>query len=248
MPDAASSAANRSVVPKRAVVVGAALGRAGHQRQHRRGAVEGLHPGLLVDAEHHRRVRRVQVQPHYVADLVDELRVRRHLELLCEVRLEPERLPDGVHRPRGDARLSGHRPRRPVRRAHRRGLQGLDDHLLDLRVVDGARRPRARLVREPLEAALSEPRAPLRHRRRVTPQICRDLIVGAALGRGQHDPAPQRQRLRRLRPPRPPLQHLALLAAQLHSHRRPSPPRAHRRPRSSSTTPRYPNHNINATN
>ena len=39
-------------------------------REHRCGAVERLDLGLLIDAEHHRSFRWVEVEPHDVADFV----------------------------------------------------------------------------------------------------------------------------------------------------------------------------------
>ena len=71
--------------PMPAVVVGASLGAAGEQWQDRGRAVQGLDLGLLVDAEHHRGVRRVQVERDDVANLIDELWVRGELEALREV-------------------------------------------------------------------------------------------------------------------------------------------------------------------
>jgi hypothetical protein len=46
---------------------------------------EGLDLGLLVDAEDARRLRWVETEPDDVADLVDELRVRRESEVLRPV-------------------------------------------------------------------------------------------------------------------------------------------------------------------
>ena len=80
------------------VVVGRALGHAREHRQDRRGAIQRLDLGLLVDAEHDRALGRVEIQPDDVADLLDELRVLGELPRLLAVRLQPERLPDPVHR------------------------------------------------------------------------------------------------------------------------------------------------------
>lgn len=49
------------------VVVGAALGLAGAHWQQRLGAIERLDLALLVDAQHHRAVRRVEIEPNDVA-------------------------------------------------------------------------------------------------------------------------------------------------------------------------------------
>ena len=51
------------------VVVGAPLGQPGLHRQHRRGPVQRLDLAFLIHADHHRVVRRRQVQPDVVADL-----------------------------------------------------------------------------------------------------------------------------------------------------------------------------------
>jgi hypothetical protein len=56
------------------VVEGLPLGRSGPHRQRRGGPLQGLQLRLLVHAQHHRRARRVQVEPHDVADLGLELR------------------------------------------------------------------------------------------------------------------------------------------------------------------------------
>ena len=58
------------------VVMGAPLGGAGYERQDGGGAVERLDLGFLIHAQHHRRVRRVEIETHDIADLVDEHRVR----------------------------------------------------------------------------------------------------------------------------------------------------------------------------
>ena len=59
-----------------AIVVRAPLGHAGHERQHQGGAIQRLDLGLLVHAQHDRRIGWVQVEPDDVAHLVDELWIR----------------------------------------------------------------------------------------------------------------------------------------------------------------------------
>jgi hypothetical protein len=97
------------------VVVGLALRVAGQQRQDRSGPVEGLHLRFLVHAQHHRLVRRVQIQPHDVADLRLQLRVGGELERLGPPGLQPPLPPDLAHPDMGDAELGAEQPRRPVR-------------------------------------------------------------------------------------------------------------------------------------
>src|ERR1019366_9488271 len=55
--------------------------------------VQGLHLALLIHAQHDRLVRRVQVQPHHVADLCLQLGVGGELESLRSPRLQTPLLP-----------------------------------------------------------------------------------------------------------------------------------------------------------
>jgi hypothetical protein len=54
--------------------MGGALGSARQHRQGRRGAVQRLDLGLLIDAQHDGTLRRIEIQPDDIADLVDEQR------------------------------------------------------------------------------------------------------------------------------------------------------------------------------
>ena len=54
------------------VIVGAPLDLAGAHRQQRLGAVERLDLALLVDAQHQRALRRIEVEADDVAHLLDE--------------------------------------------------------------------------------------------------------------------------------------------------------------------------------
>ncbi len=90
-------------------------------------------------------------------------------------------------------------------------LQRLDDHRLDIGISDLARRPRSRLIDETIGATLGEPLPPLHHRCLMHPDPLRYLVVRQPPSRQQHNPGPLRDRMRRLRTTRPPLQHLPLL-------------------------------------
>lgn len=61
------------------------------QRQTRLGAIEGLNLALLVDRQHDGVGRRIDIQPDNVAQLGDEVRIVRELELSAPMRLEPVR-------------------------------------------------------------------------------------------------------------------------------------------------------------
>ena len=196
------------------VVGGLTLGHARHHRQHRLGPVQGLDPALLIHAEHQSPLGRVEVEPDHVVDLVDEVRVGGELERLDPVRLEAEGAPDPRDRGLRQAGLSGHRPRRPVRRALRRALERSRDQRGNLPVGHRARTPGTRHVPEPGDPVLDEPRTPPTHRVRRRTQLLGDILIrrpGRAL---QDDPATQRPGLRCRAAPHPTLQRRPLVIAQ----------------------------------
>ena len=106
------------------VVVGAPLGLPGLHRQRLLGPVQRLDLGLLVDAEHDRVLRRVQVQPDHVGDLGDQLRVGGELERLRPPRLHPVMPPGPQHRRGVHPQVVGEQPRRPVRDPQLRRRRG----------------------------------------------------------------------------------------------------------------------------
>ena len=205
------------------VVVGAPLGHARHHRQDRCTAVQRLDLRLLVHRENQRLLRRIQIQPDNVADLVDELRIVAELKGVHQMRLEPERLPHPPDRRARQPGLGRHRRPRPVGRIRRSRLQRRHDHLLDLIVGDPARRARPRLIGQALQPPVQETPAPLGHRLRPDTHLHGNVLIGPQailLRTAQHDPAPQGQRLRRLRPPRPTHQRHAFLIGQHQRHLR----------------------------
>ena len=173
------------------VVVGAALGHPGHHRQCRLGALQGLDLGLLVHAQHHRRLGWVQVEPDDVVELVDEQRVGGELEVLDPVRLDARTCARSHRSWTSTTGPLGHLRPRPVRRVRRRGLQRRHDHVLDLVHADRGRPARARLVEQAVEAVFEEPRPPLAHRHPVTAQLLGDRGVRPAIGTRQDDLRPQ---------------------------------------------------------
>src|SRR3989454_2303211 len=81
--------------------------------------VESLDLTLLVDAQHQRLVRRVQVQPDHIAQLPHEVGVAAQLERLRAVWLQTVGFPDAVDRGGAHSlrtRPRAHAPMRPVTR------------------------------------------------------------------------------------------------------------------------------------
>ena len=71
--------------------------------------VECLDLALLVDAEYERTVRRRQIEPDNVADLIHEVRVAGELERLRAMQLQAEGAPDAPDRRVRKAAFPGHR-------------------------------------------------------------------------------------------------------------------------------------------
>ena len=94
--------------------MGLSLRNARANGQNRLRAVQRLNLALLVHAEDHSLVGRIQIQPHYVADLGHELRVRAELEGFHPVRLQPIGLPDSVDRRPAHTLRSGHGAHTPM--------------------------------------------------------------------------------------------------------------------------------------
>jgi len=74
--------------------MGASLGDARSQRQHKLRPIECLDLTLLVHAQHHGLQRRIHVQPDDVAHLIDEHRIAGELERLLPMQLQAEGSPD----------------------------------------------------------------------------------------------------------------------------------------------------------
>ena len=181
------------------VVVGHPRGAPGLDRQRRLGAIQRLDLCLLVDAEHDRALRRVQIQADDIDHLLDQLRVLGELERADLMRLELVITPDPVNGRGGDPRRRRKPPRAPLRTPVRRRLQRHRQHPLHLRVVDLARTPRPRRGLQPLQPPLAEVPPPQPDRRKRHTHLRRDLRVRRALSRTQHDPRAHRLLLRRRR-------------------------------------------------
>jgi len=93
------------------------------------GAVERLDLALLVDTQHHRLVRRAQVEADDILDFVDKSLVIRQLRTAQKMRLEPVCVPNPPHTGLAEADGLGHRPGAPL--GCRWGLlvQGFVHHL-----------------------------------------------------------------------------------------------------------------------
>lgn len=165
------------------VVVGSPLGLARGQWQDRLGSVEGLDLGFLVDAQHDRSFRRVEIQPHDIAD--------------------PKGPPDPADRGLRQTGGCGHATRAQVGRVLGLGLQGFGDDLFHPFIGDGSWRTGSGFIGESVETAIEESLPPLSDGGHGDAEFGRDGGVGFPFGRGQHDLGAERQPLSGCRPTRP---------------------------------------------
>src|SRR5262245_39739160 len=192
----------RGVECRRAVtniVVGWALRYARQQRQNGSGAIERLNATLFVDAKDHRLRRGIQIQPHDVAQLLDEPRIVRQLEPRDAMRLKAMLTPDLSNRPVAQAVGLRQGPATPVRRGARARRQRRFDDRLDLlrRNALPASRPRG-IAQQPRYAGAQEPLRPQPHRHPTDVQRRGHRRRRLPIGEHQHNPSAERNFLRRV--------------------------------------------------
>src|SRR5215471_533686 len=158
------------------------------ERENRLRTVQRLHLALFVHAQNNRTIRRIQVQPDDIPNLLDELRVFGKLEVLHTMRLQPESSPNPHDRCLRESRLLGHQSSAPVRAVYRHGFQSLRDHLLDVRVRYRSRRARTRLVEQPFQTIHPKSLPPFTHSRAGDPQSLRHLAVAQPLTAAKYNP------------------------------------------------------------
>ena len=141
----------RRAVPH--IVVGDTFGIPQAHRQHRLRSFQRLALALLVHAEHQRILRRAQIKADNIAQLLDKERGSRELEVLAEMRLQPQQLEVAMYARRRDRGFRCDRTHTPMRRAiDRFGVQRLTNQRGHTLVVDRARFARAQLIMQSAES------------------------------------------------------------------------------------------------
>ena len=107
------------------VIMGHGSGPALLQGQARLCAVECLDLAFLIDRKHERLLRRVEIEPDDILDLVGEVGIVGNLEAAHEMRLEAVLCPDTLHAGVADAHGVSHGPNTPVGGVGRALLHGL---------------------------------------------------------------------------------------------------------------------------
>ena len=171
------------------VVVGHGAGAALLHRQARLGAVKRLDLGLFVHRQDDGALRRVEIEPDHVVDLLGEPWGVRQFEARHHVRLQAMHPPDRVNARRGDADRLGHRSQAPVggvrRHLHQRLLEHPIDHLRRQRRRAG--RPRF-VVAQAIHAGFDIARPPAPNGRLAHPQPTLNLVGADTVAGQEHDP------------------------------------------------------------
>ena len=92
-------------------------------------AVERLNLRLLVEGQHHRMGRRIDIEADDLGQFLDESRIVRQLEAAPAMRSQAMRLPDRLDCRNGKPDCLGHRARRPVGGLVRRRILRQADNL-----------------------------------------------------------------------------------------------------------------------
>ena len=178
------------------------------------GALEGLDLALLVHAQDHGLVGRIEVQPHHVGELLREPPVFGELEPFRPVGLQPMGRPDTLHGCLADALGLGHGTGTPVGRPGGLGLCGGLHHLLHtIGSISHSPAPASRDLSEGTRAALQEALAPEDNGGTADTHLPGDPAIGQAVGSEEADLGPDDGALRGVLGADPGYQGSALIAS-----------------------------------
>ncbi len=161
-------------------------------RQARLRPVQRLHLRFFIHAEHQRLVRGVEVDADHIRQLLDKPPVCRQLEGFAPVRFQAVRVPDPRHAGMADPLRVRQRPRAPMGRVWRRGLQGglHDGPDFPGRQALGTGTMRG-ILGQTRRSRLVEPFPPQQHGRTRGLQALGNRVIGEPLGSQQANPRPQ---------------------------------------------------------
>ena len=178
--------------------------------------IQCLNLALLVDAQHHSLVRRIQVHSHYIRQFLDKPLVLGQLECLDPMGLKTVRIPYPLHRGLADPLGFGHRTHGPMRGIARCRVESrLDDGLHPVQRKSLRTRAVGCVLRQSNRSVLLETFAPLDYSRAGGGQLGGDSVVGQAVSRQQANARPQNSSLRAGCGPLPSFQSRALLFRHL---------------------------------
>jgi len=142
------------------------------------GSVQGLDLAFLIQAQNQRLVRRIQIQPHDIAQLLHKPFVTAEFEGSDQMRLQVMPLPDSP-----DGRFTqllgfGHRPGTPMRRIRRFGMKSGFDHGVNFPLRDFWNATWSRGVFfQAGQAESQKTLSPQLHRGTRDPQFAGDVVI-----------------------------------------------------------------------
>src|SRR6185295_810331 len=156
---------------------------------------------LFINAQHHRLVWRIEIEPDDVDHLLSKLGIVRQFERARQMRLEAVFFPHPLYRRVADAELLRQQARAPVRgvlwlllgRAH----HDLEPHLVTDALLAG-KRALALILEQPIYPAIQVGLLPAPHSRLGDARLSLDRARAEALSRQQHDAGTLDDLLRRL--------------------------------------------------
>ena len=156
----------------------------------------GVHTLVVVDTEHHRPVRRRQIEPDYAAHLFHEQGTCGEFEHLPGARVHAKSPPQALDRCLRQSGLFGHCVHRPVGCAGRLRVERPIDDLGRLSTRHGIAQVHPRPAQQSLDPEFEKALAPFAERGWRHIELCRDRLVGQTVGAAQDNPATIRYRAR----------------------------------------------------
>src|SRR6267143_4380176 len=151
---------------------------------------------LLIHTEHQGLLRRIQIKPDHIGQLLQKTSISRQFETLHPVRLEIVTTPDVADGGLADLLVLRHRTTAPLRHPFWLGLKrGIYDGLNLVGTKGGLTSATWRHFPQAIDTLLRKARSPQHDGLAIDLQFPSDGPIGPAGGCGQHDPASQRHLL-----------------------------------------------------
>jgi len=179
------------------------------------GSVKSLDLAFLIQAQNQRLVRRIQIQPHDIAQLLYEAFITAEFEGADQMGLQVVLFPDPP-----DGRFTqllglGHRPGTPMGRIRRLAMKSRFDHGVNFPLRDfwNATRPRG-VFFQTEQAESQKTLSPQLHGGTRGPQFAGDVLIEHTGGRSQNDLGTLDKPRRKASATRPSLQNALFLGRQ----------------------------------
>ena len=160
------------------VIMRASLDLTRAEGQHRLCAIQCLDLGFLINRQHDGVIRRVQIKPDDIDDLIGKMRIVADLERLQTMGFKVGSGPDLSHLPSRNGGIFGHQAHTPMRRLTRHALGCQRKNFLHFLSAELARLATSRQVIQALKTGLQIALAPFEHHRRPDLQLMADVFGG----------------------------------------------------------------------